>query len=175
MSERTTTTAETPSTSYGRLETEMLRAWYDEDPDEVDTAVIPRLALGTVLVPVAVPATSPATSTPAAAATVAPAPVAPSPAVSPAPVTPSPVPASARSTTRHRHASPESLAAVRRNHIALTVVVVATVLLGVGVGITAGWVGILAYALLVGTLLLAQHRVNRRYAPRHSRYMPRHV
>lgn len=162
MSERTTTTAETPSTSYGRLETEMLRAWYDEDPDEVDTAVIPRLALGTVLVPVAVPAASPATSTPAAAATVA-----------PAPVTPSPVPV--RSTTRHRHASPESLAAVRRNHIALTVVVVATVLLGVGVGITAGWVGILAYALLVGTLLLAQHRVNRRYAPRHSRYTPRHV
>ena len=39
----------------------------------------------------------------------------------------------------------------------------------------AGWVGVAGYALVVGGLLLAQRRVNARYAPRHSRYVARHA
>ena len=64
---------------------------------------------------------------------------------------------------------------MRRNLVALAAVVVGTVLIGALVGFVAGWVGVAAYALVVGGLLLAQRRVNARYAPRHSRYVARHA
>ena len=64
---------------------------------------------------------------------------------------------------------------MRRNLVALAAVVVGTVLIGALVGFVAGWVGVAGYALVVGGLLLAQRRVNARYAPRHSRYVARHA
>lgn len=156
MSARTEETPlETAELTYGRIDAAKLQGWYEEDSDDVDTAVIPRLQVSqTVLVPVALPT-----------------------AVSPLPASSlpdSPVP-STTPRTRHRHASPQSLAAVRRNLVALAAVVVGTVLIGALVGFVAGWVGVAAYALVVGGLLLAQRRVNARYAPRHSRYVARHA
>lgn len=156
MSARTEDTPlETAELTYGRIDAAKLQGWYEEDSDDVDTAVIPRLQVSqTVLVPVALPT-----------------------AVSPLPASSlpdSPVP-STTPRTRHRHASPQSLAAVRRNLVALAAVVVGTVLIGALVGFVAGWVGVAAYALVVGGLLLAQRRVNARYAPRHSRYVARHA
>lgn len=156
MSARTEETPlETAELTYGRIDAVMLQGWYEEDSDDVDTAVIPRLQVSqTVLVPVALPT-----------------------AVSPLPASSlpdSPVP-STTPRTRHRHASPQSLAAVRRNLVALAAVVVGAVLIGALVGFVAGWVGVAGYALVVGGLLLAQRRVNARYAPRHSRYVARHA
>ncbi|MEX1909404.1 hypothetical protein L6241_14035 [Janibacter sp. Y6] len=171
MTERATTRPETSANDYGVLEAEMLAAWFDVDTDDVETAVIPRLALGHhVVVPVELPAgatTAPVSQAPTtapAAPTAAP----PAPAAAPAP---SPV---ASPATRHRHASAESLDAVRRNQVALAVVVSAIVLLGAVVGLIGGWVALAGYALLVGGLLLAQHLVNRRYTARHTRHVPRH-
>lgn len=171
MTERATTRPETSANDYGVLEAEMLAAWFDVDTDDVETAVIPRLALGHhVVVPVELPAgatTAPVSQLPTtapAAPTAAP----PAPAAAPAP---SPV---ASPATRHRHASAESLDAVRRNQVALAVVVSAIVLLGAVVGLIGGWVALAGYALLVGGLLLAQHLVNRRYTARHTRHVPRH-
>lgn len=171
MTERATTRPETSANDYGVLEAEMLAAWFDVDTDDVETAVIPRLALGHhVVVPVELPAgatTAPVSQAPTtapAAPTAAP----PAPAAAPAP-SPATSPA-----TRHRHASAESLDAVRRNQVALAVVVTAIVLLGAVVGLVGGWVALAGYALLVGGLLLAQHLVNRRYTARHTRHVPRH-
>ncbi|WP_191564669.1 hypothetical protein, partial [Janibacter melonis] len=57
MTERATTRPETSANDYGVLEAEMLAAWFDVDTDDVETAVIPRLALGHhVVVPVELPA-----------------------------------------------------------------------------------------------------------------------
>ncbi|MBD5831087.1 hypothetical protein [Janibacter melonis] len=171
MTERATTRPEASANDYGVLEAEMLAAWFDVDTDDVDTAVIPRLALGHhVVVPVELPAgatTAPVSQAPATAPAAATAP-APAPATAQAP---SPA---ATPSTRHRHASAESLDAVRRNQVALAVVVTAIVLLGAVVGLIGGWVALAGYALLVGGLLLAQHLVNRRYTARHTRHVPRH-
>ncbi|MET4079866.1 hypothetical protein [Janibacter sp. UYMM211] len=171
MTERATTRPETSANDYGVLEAEMLAAWFDVDTDDVETAVIPRLALGHhVVVPVELPAgatTAPVSQAPTAAPA-APTAAPPAPAAAPAP---SPV---ASPSTRHRHASAESLDAVRRNQVALAVVVTAIVLLGAVVGLVGGWVALAGYALLVGGLLLAQHLVNRRYTARHTRHVPRH-
>jgi hypothetical protein len=171
MTERATTRPETSANDYGVLEAEMLAAWFDVDTDDVETAVIPRLALGHhVVVPVELPAgatTAPVSQAPTtapAAPTAAP----PAPAAAPAPSR------VASPATRHRHASAESLDAVRRNQVALAVVVTAIVLLGAVVGLVGGWVALAGYALLVGGLLLAQHLVNRRYTARHTRHVPRH-
>lgn len=170
MTERATTRPETSANDYGVLEAEMLAAWFDVDTDDVETAVIPRLALGHhVVVPVELPAgatTAPVSQAPTAAP--APAPAVPAPAAAPAPSL------VASPATRHRHASAESLDAVRRNQVALAVVVTAIVLLGAVVGLIGGWVALAGYALLVGGLLLAQHLVNRRYTARHTRHVPRH-
>lgn len=165
MTERATTRPETSANDYGVLEAEMLTAWFDVDTDDVETAVIPRLALGHHVV---VPVELPAGATTAPASTPAPT---PSPVLPAAPVADAP----AVTSTRHRHASPESLDAVRRNQVALTVVVTAVVLLGAVVGLVGGWVALAGYALLVGALLLAQHLVNRRYTARHTRHVPRHL
>lgn len=171
MTERATTRPETSANDYGVLEAEMLAAWFDVDTDDVETAVIPRLALGHhVVVPVELPAgatTAPVSQAPTtapAAPTAAP----PAPAAAPAPSR------VASPATRHRHASAESLDAVRRNQVALAVVVTAIVLLGAVVGLIGGWIALAGYALLVGGLLLAQHLVNRRYTARHTRHVPRH-
>jgi hypothetical protein len=178
MSARTQETPLEPAElTYGRLEADMLQGWFDEDGDDVDTAVIPRLQVSqTVLVPVALPESIPpfaGAPSSRVAPRSAPAPATSSPAAS---ATPSTTPAEQPTTsTRHRHASAQSLAAVRRNQVALATVVVGTVLLGSLVGLAAGWVGLAGYALLVGTLLVVQRRVNARYAPRHSRYAPRHA
>lgn len=173
MTERATTRPETSANDYGVLEAEMLAAWFDVDTDDVETAVIPRLALGHhVVVPVELPAgatTAPVSQAPTTAPA-APTAAAPAPAAATAQA-PSPV---ASPSTRHRHASAESLDAVRRNQVALAVVVTAIVLLGAVVGLVGGWVALAGYALLVGGLLLAQHLVNRRYTARHTRHVPRH-
>lgn len=175
MTERATTRPETSANDYGVLEAEMLAAWFDVDTDDVETAVIPRLALGHhVVVPVELPAgatTAPVSQAPTTAPA-APTAAAPAPAAATATAqAPSPV---ASPSTRHRHASAESLDAVRRNQVALAVVVTAIVLLGAVVGLIGGWVALAGYALLVGGLLLAQHLVNRRYTARHTRHVPRH-
>ncbi|WP_252975825.1 hypothetical protein [Janibacter melonis] len=172
MTERATTRPETSANDYGVLEAEMLAAWFDVDTDDVETAVIPRLALGHhVVVPVELPAGS-TTAPVSQAPTTAPA--------APTAAAPAPPPPQRRlrprgpPSTRHRHASAESLDAVRRNQVALAVVVTAIVLLGAVVGLIGGWVALAGYALLVGGLLLAQHLVNRRYTARHTRHVPRH-
>lgn len=134
-----TETAEAIDTTPTTVDLEEMLA---TDDDEVDTAIIPRLALA--------PEDAAAPAVPAAVAPVAVA------------------------RRAHRHASAESLDAVRRNQVALLTVVVGTVLVGTLVGIVAGWVGIAGYAVLVGSLLLTRHVLGRRHAPRHSRYAPRH-
>lgn len=170
MSARTQDTRPEPAElTYDGLEAALLQGWYDEDSDDVDTAVIPRLQVSeTVLVPVAVPETVPSAVTPNVPVEARPA---PAPTTTPSPAPSSQIPA----RSRHRHASPQSLAAVRRNLIALAAVIVGTVLLGSLVGLVAGWVGVAGYALVVGSLVLLRRRVNARYAPRHSRYAPRHA
>ena len=175
MSERTAQGAPSAPAelTYDSFEVDLLNAWYDEDADDVDTAVIPRLQVSeTVLVPVALPEVVPPVAAFAAPASRVPT----QPTVAaPAPRTPSPASAPATSRTRHRHASEQSLAAVRRNLVAVAAIVTGAVLLGSAVGIIGGWVALVGYVLLVGGLVLARRRVNARYAPRHSRYVARHA
>lgn len=75
---------------------------------------------------------------------------------------------------RRRHASPESVAAIRRNLVAVACVIVSVVLLGAAITWFAGWIAVAAYAVLVIAASVTVRRANARYAPRHSRYTPRH-
>lgn len=86
------------------------------------------------------------------------------------------VPASSASQrTRHRHASPESLAAIRRNTIAVASLSVAIVLLGATIAYLGGWLAAGGFLLTVTALLVTRYFVNRRYSPRHTRYGARHA
>lgn len=161
------TEASTEEGTYAAFEVDLLRAWYLEDNDEVETAEIPRLATADhVLVPVAVPA--PAASRPADA---------PEPTAVDHPETsvPASVATTASTRSRHRHADQRSLDAVRRNQVALAAVVTAVLLLGSAVALTGSWVAVAVYAVAVTGLVLARYLAGRRYTPRHTRYAPRHA
>lgn len=139
---------------------EDLEAMLDTDDESVDTAVIPRLAFREAVEESAATATTAVTTVDVTDQ--------PAPAAEP---TAPPVGHSLRS----RHASPESVAAIRRNLIALASVVVSIVILGAASAWFAGWIALAGYAVLVITAAVALRRVNSRYAPRHSRYTPRHA
>ena len=165
MSTARTTSTQTSPTDMPTwaIPVEDLEAMLATDDDTVDTAAIPRLAFreaveesaATSQVPTAAPATTP---TPVDEET------------APEPTTP-PVGHSLRS----RHASPESVAAIRRNLVAMASVLVSIVLIGTALTWLAGWIALAAYALVVIAGAVAVRRVNARYAPRHSRYAPRHA
>lgn len=157
---RTTTDRITPTDlPTWSLQAQDLEAMLATDDDTVDTAVIPRLAYRdaveesaapgqTLVVPVATPEGD-------AAAEPARTPIGHS--------------------LRHRHASPESVAAIRRNLIAVACVLVAVVVIGAAITWLAGWIALAAYCLLVLGAAVALHRVNARYSARHSRHTPRHA
>lgn len=71
---------------------------------------------------------------------------------------------------RPRHSSPESVAAIRRNLVAVACVIVSVVLLGAAVTSLASWMGVVAYAVLVVGAFVLARRASSGYAPRHSRY-----
>ena len=157
---RTTTDRITPTDlPTWSLQTQDLEAMLATDDDTVDTAVIPRLAYRdaveesaapgqTLVVPVATPEGDAA-------------------------VEPASTPIG--HSLRHRHASPESVAAIRRNLIAVACVLVAVVVIGAAITWLAGWIALAAYSLLVLGAAVALHRVNARYSARHSRHTPRHA
>ena len=147
------------------LRTEDLEAMLATDDDTVDTAVIPRLAYREAIEGAAVTGVSTVATVETAALTSAPQ---TDESVETA------VPPVGHSL-RNRHASPESVAAIRRNLIALATVLVATVVLGAGITWTGGWIALVGYALLVLGFSVALRQANSRYAPRHSRYTPRHA
>ena len=76
---------------------------------------------------------------------------------------------------RRRHASPESVAAIRRNLIAVACVLAAVVLIGAAATWLAGWIALGVWTLLVVAGAIAIRRSNSRYTARHSRYTPRHA
>lgn len=141
---------------------EDLEAMLATDDDSVDTAAIPRLAFREAV------EESAATSATTVTVPVATSPVQETSASEPA------VPPVGHSL-RHRHASPESVAAIRRNLVAVAAVLVSLVILGGASVWFAGWIALAAYAVVVLAGAVALHRVNARYAPRHSRYTARHA
>ncbi len=181
------TTSTTPSTSgptalpsVSRARTvpaEDLEAMLATDDDVVETALIPTLAFRDAVEQSASPGKDPvASTTQAAGATTGPATTATvaAPTVDTVTTGTEAVPESdlervvppVGHSLRSRHASPESIAAVRRNLIAVCCVVVSVVAIGTAVGLVGGWMAVAAYAL---------RRANARYAPRHSRYTARHA
>ena len=48
MSARTETPLETAELTYGRIDAVMLQGWYEEDSDDVDTAVLRELVSASV-------------------------------------------------------------------------------------------------------------------------------
>lgn len=138
---------------------EDLEAMLATDDDTVDTAAIPRLAYREAV-------EGAATTSDVAVRTIVETPQesALEPAAPPV-----------GHSLRRRHASPESVAAIRRNLIAVACVIVSVVLLGAAITWFAGWIALAAYAVLVIAASVAVRRANARYAPRHSRYTPRHA
>nr|WP_257908208.1 hypothetical protein [Janibacter limosus] len=76
---------------------------------------------------------------------------------------------------RSRHATPESVAAIRRNLVAIACVLVSVVVVGAALTWLAGWIAPGIYALVVVSAAIALRRTNARYSARHSRYAPRHA
>ncbi|WEV77083.1 hypothetical protein O9K63_10815 [Janibacter cremeus] len=187
------TTSTTPSTSgptalpsVSRARTvpaEDLEAMLATDDDVVETALIPTLAFRDAVEESASPGKDPVASTTQAVGATTAARVATVPTIDAAPAEAETVPESdlervvppVGHSLRSRHASPESIAAVRRNLIAVCCVVVSVVAIGIAVGLVGGWMAIAAYALLVVVAAAALRRANARYAPRHSRYTARHA
>lgn len=174
---RTTSTQASPTDMpTWAVPVEDLEAMLATDDDTVDTAAIPRLAFRDAVeesaatqaaTPVA--ATTQVSSTDVSSTTaVEQAPAATAPTLEPA------APPVGHSL-RRRHASPESVAAIRRNLLAVAAVIVSIVLLGSAVAWLAGWIALAVYAVLVIGVAVAVRRANARYAPRHSRYAPRHA
>lgn len=158
MSTARTTSVNTSPTDLPSwaIPVEDLEAMLATDDDSVDTAAIPRLAFREAV-------EESATTSEITVATVA-------SQAEPEAVTP-PVGHSLRS----RHATPESVAAIRRNLIAVASVLVSVVIIGAAATWIAGWIALGIYTLLVVAAAVAVRRVNARYAPRHSRYTPRHA
>ena len=136
------------------IQAEDLEAMLATDDDTVDTAVIPRLAYREAVEEAAVPGQTVVTEPVDEVEHVA------------APV---------GHNLRRRHASPESVAAIRRNLIAVACVLAAVVLIGAAATWLAGWIGLGVWTLLVVAGAIAIRRSNSRYTARHSRYTPRHA
>ena len=136
------------------IQAEDLEAMLATDDDTVDTAVIPRLAYREAVKEAAVPGQTVVTEPVDEVEHVA------------APV---------GHNLRRRHASPESVAAIRRNLIAVACVLAAVVLIGAAATWLAGWIALGVWTLLVVAGAIAIRRSNSRYTARHSRYTPRHA
>ena len=136
------------------IQAEDLEAMLATDDDTVDTAVIPRLAYREAVEEAAVPGQTVVTEPVDEVEHVA------------APV---------GHNLRRRHASPESVAAIRRNLIAVACVLAAVVLVGAAATWLAGWIALGVWTLLVVAGAIAIRRSNSRYTARHSRYTPRHA
>ncbi|WP_435200886.1 hypothetical protein [Janibacter sp. GS2] len=165
MSTARTTSTHTSPTDLPEwaIPVEDLEAMLATDDDTVDTAAIPRLAYRDAVEESAAPGAASMTA---------------SPVINEAPhgtATSDHVAPPLGHSLRRRHASPESVAAIRRNLVAVACVVLSVVLLGAGVAWLAGWIGLVAYALLVIGASVMVHRTNAGYAPRHSHYAPRHA
>ena len=136
------------------IQAEDLEAMLATDDDTVDTAVIPRLAYREAVEEAAVPGQTivnePVDEVEHVAAPVG-------------------------HNLRRRHASPESVAAIRRNLIAVACVLAAVVLIGAAATWLAGWIALGVWTLLVVAGAIAIRRSNSRYTARHSRYTPRHA
>jgi hypothetical protein len=159
---RTTSTTSHPTDLPTRaalqtIRAEDLEAMLATDDDAVDTAVIPRLAYRDAVEESAAAVQSVVV-----------------PVAEPEPVAEAVAPPMGHSL-RSRHATPESVTAIRRNLVAVACVAVAVVLIGSAVTWSGGWVALVAYAVLVAVAGLTLRRANARYAPRHSRYSPRHA
>lgn len=162
---RTTSTHTSPTGMPAwAIPAEDLEAMLATDDDSVDTAAIPRLAFREAVEESAATSEAPVTTTTAA---------------EPAPEEGADLPEAATPPVGHslrsRHATPESVAAIRRNLVAVASVIVSVVLIGTAVTWLAGWIALAVYSLLVLGLAVAVRRANSRYAPRHSRYTPRHA
>lgn len=155
---RTTSSRTTPTDlPTWAIQAQDLEAMLATDDDTVDTAVIPRLAFRDAVEEAAAPGQAAVT------------PVVPTDhAVEPAP-------APVGHNLRSRHASPESVAAVRRNLIAVACVLVAVVVIGAAATWLAGWIALGVWSLLVVCAAVALRRVNSRYTAKHSRYTARHA
>ena len=136
------------------IQAEDLEAMLATDDDTVDTAVIPRLAYREAVEEAAVPGQTVVTEPVDEVEHVA------------APV---------GHNLRRRHASQESVAAIRRNLIAVACVLAAVVLIGAAATWLAGWIALGVWTLLVVAGAIAIRRSNSRYTARHSRYTPRHA
>lgn len=136
---------------------EHLAAMLATDDDAVDTAVIPRLAYRDAVEEAALPGRSAVTTIAEPADEI------------------EHVVAPVGHNLRRRHASPESVAAIRRNLLAVACVVASVVVIGLAVGWLAGWIALAAYAVLVIGAAIAVRRANSRYTARHSRYTARHA
>ncbi len=173
-----------PSASRARtIPAEDLEAMLATDDDVVDTALIPTLAFRDAVEESATPGKDPVASTTQVVAATPAAQVATGRTLDAAPAEADATPESdlervvppVGHSLRSRHATPESVAAVRRNLIAVCCVIVSVVAIGVAVGLVGGWIAVAAYALLVVVAASALRRANARYAPRHSRYTARHA
>ncbi|WP_143445404.1 hypothetical protein [Janibacter indicus] len=152
------------------IQAEDLEAMLATNDDEVDTAAIPRLAFRDAVEEAAAPGAATVTvvegrttETDTEAA-----PAAPTPEVEP-------VATPVGHNLRHRHASPESVAAIRRNLIAVACVLAAVVLVGAAATWLAGWIALGVWTLCVVAGAVALRRANSRYTARHSRYTARHA
>lgn len=148
------------------IQAEDLEAMLATNDDEVDTAAIPRLAFRDAVEEAAAPGAATVTVVEDPATEVAPA--APTPEVEP-------VAPPVGHNLRHRHASPESVAAIRRNLIAVACVLTAVVLVGAAATWLAGWIALGVWTLCVVAGAVALRRANSRYTARHSRYTARHA
>lgn len=159
MSTASTTSSRTAPTDLPTwaIQTADLEAMLATDDDTVDTAVIPRLAYRDAVEEAAAPGHSMVTVVESPDATVEHV------------VTP------VGHSLRSRHATPESVAAIRRNLVAIATVLVSVVLVGAAATWLAGWIALGIYALVVVSATVALRRTNARYSARHSRYAPRHA
>lgn len=159
MSTASTTSSRTAPTDLPTwaIQTADLEAMLATDDDTVDTAVIPRLAYRDAVEEAAAPGQSLVT------------------------VVDSPrddvehVATPVGHNLRSRHATPESVAAIRRNLVAIACVLVSVVVVGAALTWLAGWIALGIYALVVVSAAIALRRTNARYSARHSRYAPRHA
>lgn len=159
MSTASTTSSRTAPTDLPTwaIQTADLEALLATDDDTVDTAVIPRLAYRDAVEEAAAPGQSLVT------------------------VVESPrddvehVATPVGHNLRSRHATPESVAAIRRNLVAIACVLVSVVVVGAALTWLAGWIALGIYALVVVSAAIALRRTNARYSARHSRYAPRHA
>ncbi|KRE39322.1 hypothetical protein ASG73_03055 [Janibacter sp. Soil728] len=159
MSTASTTSSRTAPTDLPTwaIQTADLEAMLATDDDTVDTAVIPRLAYRDAVEEAAAPGHSMVTVVESPDDTVEHV------------VTP------VGHNLRSRHATPESVAAIRRNLVAIATVLVSVVLVGAAATWLAGWIALGIYALVVVSATVALRRTNARYTARHSRYAPRHA